>query len=195
MADDLFNLLSSERSAAGIASRTKASRDWFIDRIKTVRNVNRRALLTSDSVKKVTKPLPGRMYMFFYNPKLKDVLPYYDKFPLILLVDITEDGFYGLNLHYLNPRTRARFLDRLIEYSNNTKYDESTRIRLSYQLVSSASKLKEFAPCFKRYLNNHVASSISNIPFPEWEVAIFLPTEQFVGASKNSVWAESRKKY
>jgi hypothetical protein len=191
MADDLFKTLSAERSAAGIRTRTKAARDWFIDRIKGIRNVNRRSLLKSG--KTTAKPLPGRMYMFFYSPKLKAVLPYYDKFPLILLVDIEPDGFYGLNLHYLNPRTRAKFLDKLLEYTNNKKYDETTRIKLSYDLIKGVSKLREFAPCFKKYLNNHVVSSISNIPFPEWEVAIFLPTEQFVGSSKNQVWSESKK--
>ena len=31
------------------------------------------------------------MYTFFYDPKTKEKLPYYDRFPLVLILDINSD--------------------------------------------------------------------------------------------------------
>ena len=50
---------------------------------------------------------------------------------------------------------------------------------------------KEFKPCFKSYLNDHVKSRIVRVPMTEWEIAIFLPTEQFKKAGKAKIWKDS----
>ena len=39
----------------------------------------------------------SRLNMFFYDPKLKKKLPYYDTFPLVLPLENYSDGFLGLN--------------------------------------------------------------------------------------------------
>jgi len=132
------------------------------------------------------------MFMYFYDPKHKKTLPFYDRFPLILMVDKAPGGFYGLNLHYLDPILRAAFFDRLLEFTNNKKYDKTTRLRLSYDMLKAASKLKEFEPCFKHYLTSNIKSQITEVPASEWEVAIFLPTEQFTKSSKAGVWKNSK---
>ena len=133
----------------------------------------------------------GRMYMYFYDPKTKDILPYYDRFPLIVMVKREKGGFTGLNLHYLPPILRAKFFDRLTEFTNN-KYDESTRFRLTYNFLRASSKLELFKPCFKRYLTSQVESRITEVPATEWEVALFLPTDKFVKNSRQTVWKKSR---
>ena len=33
------------------------------------------------------------MYTFFYDPKTKDKLPYYDRFPVVIINEIYPDGF------------------------------------------------------------------------------------------------------
>jgi hypothetical protein len=111
------------------------------------------------------------------------------------MVEKAEGGFYGLNLHYLPHKERAIFFDRLLDYTNNKRYDESTRLRLKYDLLKGSSKLKYFAPCFKHYLTKHVKSKIVEVPADQWEQVIFLPSEQFKKASKSSVWQESKTRY
>jgi hypothetical protein len=133
------------------------------------------------------------MYMFMYDPKHRKTLPYYDSFPLIIAVERAPKGFYGLNLHYLSPVLRAKFLDKLMENTNNRKFDETTRMTLNYQALKSIGKLKAFAPCFKHYLTSHVDSSIVMVEAPEWEIAIFLKTESFKKKSKSHVWGQSRR--
>ena len=141
-----------------------------------------------------TRGAVGGMYMFFYDPKTKDTLPYWDNFPLIIFLERVEGGFHGLNLHYLPMGLRAKFLDGLMDNLSNKSYNESTRIRVSYEYLKSSAKLKYFKPCFKRYLTNNVEGRLAMVPSPEWEIAAFLPTAQFSKATANQVYRDSRNK-
>ena len=187
----LFDKFQAQAFRSDVRRGTKRSLDWFREKVTAMTQVSRQKLLTDDALKQVNAPLVGRMFMYFYDPKHKKTLPFYDKFPLIIMVDKAPGGFYGLNLHYLNPRLRAKFFDKLLEYSNNNKYDKTTRLKLSYQLLKGASKLSAFKPCYKRYLTKHIKSQISEVSASEWEIAIFLPTEQFQKSSKDSIWKNS----
>jgi hypothetical protein len=133
--------------------------------------------------------------MYAYDPKNRKTLKYYDRFPLTIMVQQAPGGFYGLNLHYLPLKQRAIFLDRLSTVANNQKYDETTRLKITYDLLKSAKKFKYFAPCFKHYLLSHVDSKIMKVEASEWDMAIFLPTESFAKAKKTTVWKDSRSKY
>jgi hypothetical protein len=191
----LFQKLEAEAYRKGLTARTNESRAWFRKRIKELGNINRNTLLKDDYLLAKSRPSPGRMYMFVYDPKHKETLPYYDAFPLILMVGPAENGFYGLNLHYLPPLIRAKLLDKLMETANNKRFDETTKLKINYQLLSSVAKFKEFEPCFKHYLTDHVQSKIVMVQAPEWDIAIFLPTEQFEKKNKNYVWKESKRIY
>tara|TARA_R110002153_G_scaffold63253_1_gene169838 strand:- start:11780 stop:12367 length:588 start_codon:yes stop_codon:yes gene_type:complete len=192
MATSHFEKLETDAFRAGVKPRTKESLAWFKKRLQSVKRINNNQILKDPLLKKVEKPLMGRMYMYFYDPKTKDTLPYYDRFPLILMLGKEKGGFTGLNLHYLPPILRAKFFDRLSEFTNNKKYDESTRFRLTYNFLRASSKLELFKPCFKRYLTSQVESRITEVPATEWEVALFLPTDKFVKNSRQSVWKKSR---
>lgn len=191
----LFKKLESEAFRKGLTARTSESRAWFRKRIKAMGNINQNTLLKDDYLIAKSRPTPGRMFMFAYDPKHKETLPYYDTFPLILMVGPAENGFYGLNLHYLPPLIRAKLLDKLMETANNQRFDETTKLKINYNLLSSVAKFKEFEPCFKYYLSEHVQSKIVMVQPPEWDIAIFLPTEQFQKKSNNYVWKESKRIY
>jgi hypothetical protein len=109
------------------------------------------------------------------------------------IVGPADGGFYGLNIHYLPPTLRARFLDSLLDITNNKKYDETTKFQLSYGLLSRTAKMKYFKPCFKHYLNKHVQSQFAQVQAPEWEIATFLPTASFEKASAQQVYKDSRR--
>lgn len=134
----------------------------------------------------------GRMYMFYYDPKHKATLPYYDKFPCIWMIEQYNDGFLGLNLHYLPYALRARLMDALLELENNAKYPVNKKLLISYQIVRAAVRHKLFKPCVKRYLNNHVRSKLVRVNYREWEVAAFLPVHSFEKARASEVWAAAR---
>ena len=192
MADSLFDTYRSEAIGAGVKLRTDDSIKWFRQQLSQLQSVNRRGILKDPNMVKKNRPRVGSMYMYFYDPKTRETLPYYDAFPLVIMVEPAPGGFYGINLHYLPPVLRAKMLDGLLQITNNKKYDESTRMRLSYDLLKGSSKLRYFAPCFKRYLYSQIEASPVMVDAADWEIAVFLPTEQFRKAKKGTVWKDSR---
>ena len=191
----LFDTLQARAFRAGVTPRSKQSMLWFQNNVKKLGDVNQRSLLKDPALDVTKNPKPGDMMMYFYDPKFKEELPYYDRFPLTLLIQPAKGGFHGLNLHYLSPGVRARFLDELMELAPKNMNDTSRLVRLRYNLLKGAAKYKEFKPCFKHYLMDHVESQIVRVPMTEWEIAIFLPTEEFKKQKAQSVWRYSRKAY
>jgi hypothetical protein len=192
MAGKLFDKFEQEAFRAGITARTKASMKWFRDNVSNAR-VSRASLIADGPTRAGHQY--GNMYNFMYDPKTKKSLPYYDRFPLCIPVQKAKGGFYGLNLHYLHPVIRAKFLDALYDITNNDKFDRTTKMKMSYSLLKSASNMRYFKPCFKHYLSEHVNSKLLLIEPADWEIAIFLPTESFRKVSKETVWKESRKMF
>ena len=133
------------------------------------------------------------MYFFLYNPKHKKTLPYYDRFPLIFPFKKVKGGFLGINMHYLPHVLRARLMDALYSLSRDQRYDERTRLRLSYDILNGMTKYKAFRPTFKRYLSNHVRSRFIEITSSEWDIALMMPLQKFAKASSSKVWSDSRK--
>jgi hypothetical protein len=120
------------------------------------------------------------MYFFAYDPKMKKTLPMYDRFPLVFPIEPYNDGFLGLNLHYLSPGERAWLLNKLKDFRNNNKFNATTRLKLSYDLLASTKKLASVSrPCVKRYLFSHVRSKFIEMTPEEWDKAIGLPVAQF----------------
>ena len=170
------------------------ARSWYMNELKNL-IVNRQKLMRDSATIKKNRLFPGRLFMYFYEPKHKDTLPYYDRFPLVMVVEKAKGkpGFYGLNFHYLDYRKRAILMERLMKYATNKKYDESTRLRLSYKLLKGASRLAAFKPCFKHYLPSQIASPIKMIPAQYWETALFFPSEQFKKSTRKNVFTKSRR--
>jgi hypothetical protein len=96
-------------------------------------------------------------------------------------------------MHYLPPILRAKLMDQLYTVLNNKNFDTSTRIKASYNILNGAAKFREFKPTIKHYLNEHVRTKPAYINPAEWDIALFLPTQSFVGASASKVYADSRK--
>ena len=187
----LFDTLQANAFRAGITARTKESQKWFQANIESMQTPGRRELLKDKALEPTDRMIFGNMFMYFYDPKHKETLPYYDRFPLTIMLEPTKTGFQGLNLHYLRPDIRAQFLDELMGLGPKNVTDKSRLTKLRYDLIQSTRKYKEFKPCFKSYLSDHVKSRIVRVPMTEWEIAIFLPTEQFKKAGKAKIWKDS----
>ena len=119
--ESLFRQLEIEAFRAGITPRTKQSIKWFRDKARQLfrgRTINERGKLMKDeAIELRNRPRKFgfmNMYMFYYHAKHRDTLPYYDGFPLILMMGPATGGFYGVNLHYLPPVLRARVLDAVL---------------------------------------------------------------------------------
>lgn len=187
MSNTIFNQLRTQG-----ADSTK-SVQWFQTQIAKLGTINTNKLLREGTL--VNRIFPGEMYLFRYDPKTKEQLPYYDTLPLVLPFRRIEEGFIGINLHYLPYLYRVRTLDALSEYANGDANDADTRLRFSWRILESVANLKPARVCVKRYLLDHVESRFLKIPYPDWLIASQLPVEKFINAQKTNVWRETRKKF
>lgn len=189
----LIDRIKESLAKEGLAPRTVKARDWLKAKVAELRPT--KAALMKDRDRMRNSSIIGRMYFYFYDPKTKDKMAYYDRFPLVIPIEEYNDGFLGLNLHYIHPKQRMILLDKLSETANNKKYDKTTKLRLSYEYLAASSKAFEAQPCIKRYLYSHIESRFLEVSADEWDIAALLPVETFVGASTSKVYADSRKKF
>ena len=189
----LLDRISESLAKEGLTPRTNKARAWLRSKVKDL-SVTSSSLMREDSRLK-DKSVIGKMYFYFYDPKLKDSLPYYDRFPLTIPMEQYQNGFLGLNLHYIHPKQRITLLDKLSETLNNDKYDETTKFRINYGYLKAASKIYEATPCIKRYFFTNIMSRFLEISADEWDIAALLPAENFIGATTSKVHFDSRKKY
>ena len=189
----IFQKIAKSGKVAGVDSFAPAkAREWYRNTAKSIGDVNPSRLIADKDSLTNTLTI-GKMYLFHYDPKHKKTLPYYDTFPLIFPIEMYSDGFLGINLHYISPLLRAKLMDALYTTINNKNNDDTTSLRLSYDILKSASQFKLFQPCLKKYLFSHVKSRYFYIPPNQWDVSIMLPTERFVGAEKSRVFKESQR--
>jgi len=169
----------------------KKSRGWFnkeVVRLRQLRPMPRK-LMQQDG--RSTRLLPGRLYMFNYDAKTKDKLPYYDQFPLVFPFEIQSGFFLGLNMHYLPYLLRIRLLDRMMTYASNKKMDDTTRLKFQWNTIRGSARLALAKPAVKKYLKTQVKSQFLQVAPENWNTAMMLPVERFRGATKDRVWRES----
>jgi hypothetical protein len=175
------------------AKQTKKSVAWFKKKVKG---------MSYDESAKGFKPAVlaiGKMYTFGYDAKLKAILPYWDRFPLIVVLDFFtgidgEPGFLGLNFHYLHPTERSQFFTKILKFSNQKgepkDFTDKASFNISWEAVQN---IKHADKLIHKYLYGHVKTSLLEAPANEWENVIFLPYQKFVFTGKHSlksVWGK-----
>ena len=177
---------------AELQMMSKKSLEWLANRIAEIKNPGAIPRgISRETYRQTTGFKLGGMYCFYYDPKTKEKLDYYDRFPMVLVLDRYTDGFLGLNLHYLPFQYRIAFLGKLMKYAQMDDAGEIQRLRVTYDILIASKSLKAFKPCLKRYLTGHIQSKILAIQSNEWDIAAFLPLQQFKKASAEKVWQES----
>jgi hypothetical protein len=178
MATNKFDSLM-KRTARELASSQKDSIDWFKDTVSEVQKKQQRTD-PNKIFKKVSSPQIGSMFLFFYDAKYKTTLPFFDMHPLVIPIEMYIDGFLGVNLHYLPPLARVQLLKALDDTKNNDKYNETTKLLVSYELLKRYStQFKRNEECIKRYLFSHVRSSFHTVNPSDWEKAALLPLQSW----------------
>lgn len=179
------------------AFETKKSWNWYETHVRNAAaGMSTQKFLGDNIAHQATNIVPGQLIHYFYDPKTKDALPYYDTFPLLLPFSADDTHFTGLNLHYIPPIVRAVLLDKLMKYVSDDNLSPKTKIAVSWETLKNAANFPEVGPCVKKYLFNKVKSNFIIIPPREWEFVIWLPLERMKKASNEQVWSNSstRKK-
>ena len=179
-----------------VGKEVKRSTKWFHDKIKGLKGEVRNRFSSTNAAKfyreseKINDAVfkrrvsLGDLFCYYYNPKYRKTLPYYDMFPMIMLLSAEKETFLGINFHYLRPKWRAILLDRV-----------TAKIGGGIPRWSKLRKIKQIAPTIKRYRFDHIMRKVIPIEEDEQEIAIFLPTERFKKSGKAKVWSESERKF
>jgi hypothetical protein len=187
MADNIFQQINMN------AGDARKSYQWYRDQVRNLgSNLSGIQLIRNEKLS--SRIVPGNMYLFMYDPKYKETLPYYDAVPLVLPFRTVPDGFLGINLHYLPYLARFRLLGELSKLTTDKKITEKTRIEISWQILNSSSKYLAATACVKHYLNDHLRSRFLKINYNDWITASMLPVESFRKVKKEKVWQETKKK-
>ena len=196
MASVFTNLLSKTIAARGIPTKTAEAQKWVQTvSARTIGNPSRviKSAPLNQTKMSTSNSIVGSMVLFQYQATTAKNLPYWDKYPLVFPFQNTADGMYGINMHYLPIPLRARLMDALMWVADGPTTDEKTKLKLTYDVLQSASRNNYFKPCIKHYLNRGLASKLVMVPATEWSVALFLPLERFQKASSREVHEDSRR--
>lgn len=191
MAATTFNTIFKQFQLNPVDARTK-SQAWINRQAEKLGKPKASQVMRHSNHRNRGNALIGNMYFFYYNAKHRDTLPVWDKFPLVFPFSIHPDGFTGLNFHYLPFGSRIYLLDSLLSI-NNQKLDANTQLKLSWSTIKGVSKLNFAEVAVHRYLMGYLASPLKLIEPLEWETALALPVQQFVGNTgkpirPNKVW-------
>ena len=145
---------------------------------------------------KVTvRPNFGMMNLFWYRPKGAANLPYYDVFPLVIPIGRRlNNGFVGLNFHYLSVPQRWLLLERLSMFQVPSELDAFDTGEGAGDVMalfwSKIRRKRGVKPIVKRYLTKNIKSRFLKIELSEMLIALSIPMERFYTGK----WG-GRKKY
>ncbi len=186
---------------AKIKAKSGQAIDWFKSIVKKTQKAafpassGRKEIMTDRNIGvSAGKPTIGQLYLFQYDAKWKEILPYWDMWPLIFPFSLASNGFYGINLHYLPPNARAALMIRLIKAQGGAgNMDENFKLKLNYNIITT---FKPAIPCIKRYLFSQVqGKGLYGISGEDWSYAAALPLQKFQKESAKYVWQQSALKY
>ena len=162
--------------------------DWFKEKALSLRSggESRNRLFRADErYADVNSEFVGGMYFYRYDPKYKMTLPIYDKYPLTIVIDRYNDGFLGMNTHYLTKGQRGTMIGLFNDFYAKKKLFNgviASGSKSNWDLVQAStnglSGLSQKA--VKRYLYVHVRSQFIRINQDEYDKAIQLPIEEWV---------------
>jgi hypothetical protein len=172
---------------------------WLARHLGRIRTTMNQSVFLENQGKTTQRLRPGKMFFFGYDPLTKAELNFWDEFPIVLLLDFTEGGFLGLNLHYLPPTRRALFLNNLLTEVSSPDWSKKTPkgkpanpesfFKITYPMLKNRGDFKLFKYCIKRYYLRQIVTKISVIPPTEWKMVPFFPLDRFKGQSRASIWS------
>lgn len=131
------------------------SYSWYRNQIRTYAQ---KTNIIKDiySLKDLIIPNVGGLYFFEYDPLYADKLLIYDTFPLVYVIQLTNNGFFGGNLHYLTERGRMNVILSL----------NKTKVKLPKKIL-------------RLYRYDRLQIPFMEINKEDWLTSIFLPVEKF----------------
>lgn len=159
--------------------------EWYKKELRKI--ARNKGIHKKKAFKHADSPFIGGLFQYFYDPRWKDKLPYWDTFPIVIPFILHENGFTGLNLHYLKPANRIKVLNMLLDSASEAKTLKKYT-QVSQSKIRMLAKSEIMKPCIKRYLTSHIQTNIISIEYQYWRHVAMLPTHRFQHASTSQIW-------
>jgi hypothetical protein len=178
-----------------VPMKNQKSKDWYRKAGQSLGVVSENKLFKDDIGRLTNSPDIGKLYLYKYDAKYKDELPYWDARPLVFFFNEDKDHLWGINLHYLDLKSRAALMDLLYENIINEGNNANTKLKITYNILKGMASTKYYSPCVKQYLKDHVKSSFLEIKPREWDMVLWMNTAAWQKKTANFVYAQSRKRF
>jgi len=142
---------------------------------------------------KKAKLTPGVLLHFTYLAKHRATLPHWDAFPLALIIDVGPDYLLSLNLHYISPTARMKFLKIMQKNMMDPDKSDLQKVKFNYAMMKESTKYSFMKGAIKKHLFSQIKTKPIPIPPSDFDKVIFLPSEDFVGATNLTVWKNAAK--
>jgi len=199
--EELEKLLQKGLDRRKIRKLEKDATDWYLDKVGIKRKVDKKTkakpISPTDFIKGKqgikADPIVGQLFVFYYDAKHKKTLPYWDMFPMTMVIEMYDDGFLGLNIHYLPPVLRMRLMGLIMGTMKAPKLSREAKAKITYQIIKRTASFAIAKPAIKRYLTGHIKSRVIRVKPTEWQNAALLPIDMFQKADRKKVWADTIK--
>jgi len=170
-----------------------AATEWIRDKMQKMAHVGQAPITKAKKSPSLIQP--GRIYFFGYNPKHRLTMPFYDQFPLVLVLNLQGKGFLGLNMHYLPLNSRTVFLNAIVKFASSPVYQKETDAKILLEYPKMISQFEKYAvPCVKSYLYGGVTGGVVQIHPADWKTTILMPLDRFAKMNREQVWKEVKFK-
>jgi hypothetical protein len=118
----------------------------------------------------------GEMVFFSYKAQ-PGPGEYYDRYPLILVLEQSNEDFLGLNMHYLPKPMRMILINALSAFLSSKANIANSRPRLtnfSYSLLKT-HKYRYGKYCIRRYKKSRLLIYPIVVPTDTWNIFVHLP--------------------
>jgi hypothetical protein len=170
----------------GKAKASKESLSWFEDSLNDRKN---------KSVMPIrSRFIPGKMYIFEYNP-ITEGIPWYDDNPIVLALDPYDGDDIGINVSMLPPKFREQFLDEIYDRYQSTikrasKTDNAKNQRglltFSYQGAKAYLEQRGYDFAIRRYKPSR-KSNQAVIAYKDWCKIAICDFNSLNGITKNEL--------
>jgi len=171
---------------------TAASATWFRNIVtKNWRDVRTARMFRDQKLwRNPSTATIGKCYFYEYQAESVD---FYDRYPLAFIIDIYSKNGKGyvtaLNMHWLPPALRQAAFKAILTLRTEKRYRSNTKLKMEWALLKAMSESNLFKHAIKCYRADRFKSVMVEIPSMSWELVLFLPTQRFVGGSKEQAWA------
>ena len=132
--------------------------------------------------------LPGKIYVFKYNAKYKNILDYWDKHPIVLVLGYVMGEkskiILGLNISWYPPSARKYIVEKIREIyeprykdamiKNSLKANDQSPIYMDLYRLKTLLDPYGLSFALRQYIPNNIISPKYCICYEDWDKAILL---------------------